>query len=368
MYRYYITRKTPDGLLDYPTESVPNVVENYGKNGSQFDGFEETLWGYVEFEAEISKQDQEAYGLIPGPSPVYYPIDEGMARRSHEMMSFREYVPYSATHSYRRQVDKASMIAHRKKLATDSMYHEKIDNLFASYSRRLAANMNDANRIGMMCPSVMIAGGSNFPVRKKEKQNAASDRNMAEWQEIDGILDRIKSVGTAGISSDDPMAVEKLKLKLRKLEDLQVTMKAANAAIRMKDQAKGDEKLVSLGFTPDQIKELRSPDFAGRIGYPSYALSNNNANIRRIRERIAELEKKKENPADGWEFDGGKVVVNQEVNRLQIIFDDRPDADLRTELKGEGFRWAPSQGAWQRQLTDNAMRAARRIKAIAPVE
>lgn len=60
--------------------------------------------------------------------------------------------------------------------------------------------------------------------------------------------------------------------------------------------------------------------------------------------------------------------MNQGVNRLQIIFDDRPDADLRSELKGEGFRWAPSQGAWQRQLTDNAMRAARRIKAIAPAE
>lgn len=100
--------------------------------------------------------------------------------------------------------------------------------------------------------------------------------------------------------------------------------------------------------------------------YPAYELSNNNANIRRIRQRIAELEAKKENPAEGWEFDGGKVVVNQSMNRLQIVFDDRPDEGLRSELKGEGFRWAPSQGAWQRQLTDNAMRAARRIKAIAP--
>lgn len=52
--------------------------------------------------------------------------------------------------------------------------------------------------------------------------------------------------------------------------------------------------------------------------------------------------------------------------RLQIIFDGKPNADVRTELKGEGFRWAPSQGAWQRQLTDNAMRAARRLKCIAP--
>ena len=248
------------------------------------------------------------------------------------------------------------------------MYHEKIDGLLAAYSRRLAANLNDGYRIGTMCPSVLISGGSNFPVRKKERQNAASDKNMAEWQEINGIIGRIKSVGTGGISSDDPLALDKLKLKLRKLEEFQEEMKAANAAIRMKDPAKGDAKLAELGYSPEDIAKLRATDFCGRIGYPSYQLQNNNANIRRIRQRIAELEKKKENPAEGWEFDGGKVVVNQSVNRLQIIFDDRPDADLRSELKGEGFRWAPSQGAWQRQLTDNAMRAARRIKAIAPAE
>ena len=291
-----------------------------------------------------------------------------MARRAKEMMSFSEYVPGSATWDYRLQVDKASMVAQRQKQRTDPMYHEKIDGLLAAYSRRLAANLNDGYRIGTMCPSVLISGGSNFPVRKKERQNAASDKNMAEWQEINGIIGRIKSVGTGGISSDDPMALDKLKLKLRKLEEFQEEMKAANAAIRMKDPAKGDAKLAELGYSPEDIAKLRAPDFCGRIGYPSYQLQNNNANIRRIRQRIAELEKKKENPAEGWEFDGGKVVVNQGVNRLQIIFDDRPDADLRSELKGEGFRWAPSQGAWQRQLTDNAMRAARRIKAIAPAE
>lgn len=368
MYRYYITRKTPEGVMEYPAATAPNVIESYGQNGSQFEGFTERFWGYVEFEKELPGSDLDAYGLVPGPSPEYHPINENMARRAKEMMSFSEYVPGSATWDYRLQVDKASMVAQRQKQRTDPMYHEKIDGLLAAYSRRLAANLNDGYRIGTMCPSVLISGGSNFPVRKKERQNAASDKNMAEWQEINGIIGSIKSVGTGGISSDDPMALDKLKLKLRKLEELQEEMKAVNAAIRMKNKEAGDAKLAELGYTEEEIVKLRAPDFYGRIGYPAYQLQNNNANIRRIRQRIAELEKKKENPAEGWEFDGGKVVVNQGVNRLQIIFDDRPDADLRSELKGEGFRWAPSQGAWQRQLTENAMRAARRIKAIAPAE
>lgn len=296
----------------------------------------------------------------------YYTINEEAARRANDMNSFRDYKAGSANAEYRRMVDAATELAERQKQRVDPMYHEKIDRLLEIYCRKLAENMNASYSIEARCPSILISGGGNFPVRKKEKQNAARDRNLEEWNYIQGLLDKIRSVGTGGISSDDPQAVEKLEAKLATLEKHQEMMKAANAAIRMKDPAKGDAKLAELGYTPEDIAKLRAPDFCGRIGYPAYELQNNNANIRRIRGRIAELKKRTENTPEGWEFDGGRVVVNTAENRLQIIFDGKPDADIRTELKGEGFRWAPSQGAWQRQLTDNAMRAARRLKCIAP--
>ena len=79
------------------------------------------------------------------------------------------------------------------------------------------------------------------------------------------------------------------------------------------------------------------------------------------------MTRKEQTPFAGWEFDGGKVEINREENRLQVFFEGKPDADTRAELKDGGFRWAPSAGAWQRQLTDNAFRAADTIKAIAPV-
>ena len=298
---------------------------------------------------------------------TYYPINEDAARRAKNMNSFSDYKEGSATASYRSMVDEAAALAERQKARVDPMYHEKIDRLLDLYARKLADNMNASYSIDARCPSILIAGGSNFPVRKKEKQNAARDRNMEEWRRIQGLLDKIKSVGTGGISSDDPKALEKLEAKLAGLEKHQELMKAANAAIRMKDTEKGDKRLAELGYTPEDIKELRTPDFCGRIGYPAFELSNNSANIRRIRQRVEELKKRQTEPTpEGWDFDGGQVVVNTTENRLQIIFDDKPDADLRAELKSEGFRWAPSQGAWQRQLTDNAFRAARRIKQIAP--
>lgn len=296
----------------------------------------------------------------------YHTINEEVARRANDMNSFRDYKAGSATAEYRRMVDAATELAERQKQHVDPMYHEKIDRLLETYCRKLAENMNASYAIDTRCPSIMISGGGNFPVRKKEKQNAARDRNLQEWNYIQGLLDKIRSVGTGGISSDDPQAVEKLEAKLATLEKHQEMMKAANAAIRMKDPVKRDAKLADLGYTPEQITQLIEPDFCGRIGYPAYALQNNNANIRRIRGRIEELKKRSESTLKGWEFDRGRVVVNTTENRLQIIFDGKPDADIRTELKSEGFRWAPSQGAWQRQLTDNAMRAARRLKCIAP--
>lgn len=296
----------------------------------------------------------------------YHTINEEAARRANDMNSFRDYKAGSATAEYRRMVDAATELAERQKQRVDPMYHEKIDRLLEIYCRKLAENMNASCSIEARCPSILISGGGNFPVRKKERQNAARDRNLEEWNYIQGLLDKIRSVGTGGISSDDPQAVEKLEAKLAALEKHQELMKAANVAIRMKDPTEGDAKLAELGYTPEDIAKLREPDFCGRIGYPAYLLQNNNANIRRIRGRIEELKKRTENTPEGWEFDGGRVVVNTTENRLQIIFDGKPDADIRTELKGEGFRWAPSQGAWQRQLTDNAMRAARRLKCIAP--
>ena len=296
----------------------------------------------------------------------YHTINEEAARRANDMNSFRDYKAGSATAEYRRMVDAATELAERQKQRVDPMYHEKIDRLLEIYCRKLAENMNASYSIEARCPSILISGGGNFPVRKKERQNAARDRNLEEWNYIQGLLDKIRSVGTGGISSDDPQAVEKLEAKLAALEKHQELMKAANVAIRMKDPTEGDAKLAELGYTPEDIAKLREPDFCGRIGYPAYLLQNNNANIRRIRGRIEELKKRTENTPEGWEFDGGRVVVNTTENRLQIIFDGKPDADIRTELQGEGFRWAPSQGTWQRQLTANAMRAARRLKCIAP--
>lgn len=291
----------------------------------------------------------------------YYPINEDLARRAKEMVSFDDYRPGTATNRYRSMVDEAAKVAEEQKKKTDPMFHEKIDELLDTYARKLADNLNQHYSIQTRCPSVMVAGGSNFPVAKKQKQNAAADRNMEEFSEIQGIVSKIKSVGMGGISADDPQAVEKLRAKLAKLEEMQATMKAVNAYYRKHGTLDGCEDV-----PPSVLEKLeaamRSPWRTDPKPFPSYQLSNNNATIRSTKARIEELEKKRTEAApEGWTFDGGEVVINTEINRLQIVFDERPDYGLKEELKRHGFRWAPSQGAWQRQLTDNAITAAKKV-------
>ena len=260
----------------------------------------------------------------------YYEINEESARRAHEMMSFRDYVPGSKTAEYRGYVDRAYALA--DEAAKDRP--DEADRIYAladRYAKHLADNLNDESRIGCMCPSIMIAGGSNFPVRKKEKQNAAADRNRQEWNEIQNILEKIKSIryGKDIIKSGDADALEKLQKKLDGLKELQERMKAANAAIRLKDTEKGDARLAELGYTAEQIRELREPDFCGRVGFPSYLLSNNNANIHRIESRIKELTAAKAAETTETEHDGFRVVENTETMRLQLFFDGKPDEATR---------------------------------------
>ena len=297
---------------------------------------------------------------------TYYTINEAAARRAKDMNSFSDYKQGSATAEYRHYVDEAVKIAERQKARTDSMYHEKIDSLLDTYARKLAANMNKGYEIDARVPSILITGGSNFPTRKKEKQNAARDRNMEEWREIEGLLDKIRSTGMGGISADDPQAVQKLEKKLAGLEKSQETMKAVNAYYRKHKTLDGCPHLSPEGIERMKAEMSSSWHYEDKP-YPTWALSNNSAEIRRVKDRIKSLTRQKEIGYVGWEFEGGKVEANTQDNRLQIFFDGKPDAAVREELKGNGFRWSPKAGAWQRQLNDNAYFAANYVKAIAPL-
>lgn len=178
---------------------------------------------------------------------------------------------------------------------------------------------------------------------------------------------RAAGVGTAGVSSDDPDAIAKLEVELTKERSAQERDKRLNQILRRHAKAGPDAQvaaLVYLAISERMARQLVTPDELGRVGIPDYAIKNRGANIRRIEKRIAELRAKAAAPVrEPIVGPGYAIVEDRDANRVQIRFDARPPAATIAVLKSRGFRWAPSENAWQRQASNGAWHAAQSVAA-----
>lgn len=282
-------------------------------------------------------------------------INENLARAAKDANSFSEYVEGSATGQYNAQCARVRELAAERKANVPAERHEELDRLVERYCARLAewTNRNNANEAS--CPSVMISGAGNFPARKKEKQNARRDTLMREWEQIQAIFEKIESYGVGGfpILAGDADAIEKLKEKIAEAEAQQQMMKMRNAYYRKHKTMKGCE-----GISDKLAEQMDAviPTTWYKVPHAGWELTNNLANIKRMKERVAALECEKNTEAKEWDTLGLDltIVENKEQMRLQVIFEGKPSAAVRGILKSAAFHWSPSQNAWQRQLTDNA--------------
>lgn len=138
------------------------------------------------------------------------------------------------------------------------------------------------------------------------------------------------------ISSDDPDAIGKLREKLAGMEAERERIKAANRAAKK----------------------------AGKPIAEAWVLTNLGANIRRVKQRIAELERRAavDAPED---FEIGDVTVSWDEtdNRVKLFSPDPgPNRKARaTTMKSHGFRWARSNGCWQRHASQQAWLTAKSV-------
>jgi hypothetical protein len=157
------------------------------------------------------------------------------------------------------------------------------------------------------------------------------------------------------ISSDDPEAIEKLQGKLEVLESMQQFMKDANKCIKKQDK----EKFLTLDYGTEKLwDKLNTPLSFHGTGYPGYSLTNNNANIRRIRQRIEYLKREATRIPTDQVIKGVRVLENTYVGRLQLIFPDKPSYEIRKQLKKSGFKFSYEENAWQRLLNNAAVYSA----------
>lgn len=258
-------------------------------------------------------------------------IDEAAARRSHDNMSFSDYRPGSATAEYLEICKEAD--------ARASKYpeNEKAQQAAATYKAAMGAWINAHNARGSRHVSSFISGPANYNMRQHEKWLAAEGKG---WEEYAAIKARFESAmhGAANpvIHSADADALEALQDKLSK------ALEEHASYIEYNKQARRD----------------------GTEALPAYVLQNSNGRIKALRDRIALVERMKATEPRRADFPGGHVVENTDAGRTQIIFDDKPEAEMREKLKAQAWKWAPSSGAWQRQLTQNAWYSARQILGI----
>lgn len=303
------------------------------------------------------------------PAARYYEINEDTARNAHYCVHMSDYQPGSATNGYRAAVDEAAALVEARKSKVSPYYHDKLDALLDRYARRLAQWTNDYNRNQASYPSQFISGAGNYNIKKHEKQMSREDTLWKEYDEIKAILNKIEAVGTGAVDLADPHAREMLTDQLQKLQAQLDRNKALNAYYRKHKSFVGFP-----GLTAEAAAKLTA-DFANtcqrcpwvKHPIPDYELTSLRGKIKRVQARLDELDKRTEQaeqPAESTKFSGGEIVRNLEADRLQILFDEKPDEDTRATLKQNGFRWSPRYSAWQRQLTQNAEIAARRALGL----
>ena len=215
--------------------------------------------------------------------------------------------------------------------------------------------------------STAITGGAGIT----EKQISTNEKRMRlqaekselwnqKYDKLHKILEKIaknkpEDLYEEGdiIKSTDTHAIKKLQEKIKAIEAEKDFIKRSEKAV--KEYQRTNDFTVFSKYDIPNDKANEYIDQIKRFGYALLSgLNNKNAEIRRIKERIAILEKNQAKGTDEILIEGGKIVYNGEAQRLQIFFDGIPSKEVREALKANAFKWSPTAKAWQRTLTENA--------------
>lgn len=168
-------------------------------------------------------------------------------------------------------------------------------------------------------------------LRSVEEANKAKEHRLAAAG-LDHALQH-------NIFSDDADALERLAERIAAMEADHAHMKVVNSLYRRKDAA----GLAALGISLESLQARLANELPWcRVPYPGYALSNSSANIRRLKDRIKDIEQRNERAAHA-EANGG-ITVELVGAYATVTFDQKPPRQMIAALKAAGYRWG--RGSW----------------------
>lgn len=198
-----------------------------------------------------------------------------------------------------------------------------------------------------------------YHIKALEKSHNAMRASIEAGKKAEYYADKAESIEhSRAISSDNPDAIALLEEKLKALEAHQAFMKATNNCIRKNNR----EAFLKLeGATEERWLQLTQSNRVHGMGFPSYELTNNNANLKRIKNRIAQLTKDAARTTKTYTIKGITIVENVEANRIQLKFGKKPPEHVRELLRKHGFIYSHTEGANQRFLNNAGIFAAKQF-------
>lgn len=231
---------------------------------------------------------------------------------------------------------------------------EAVARYFKKFEQLLSALISAQSN----CASSFITGGSNFNVPRAERNNnrlRSHEENLKDW--------RIKVVNAYRLKFERAKKTELIqnaggeaalmRLKIEEAKKQHEKNKQGNKEIA---KAKKEGRDISGWLMAEFDIKPHMIDWAMRFGVVS---STATANIRRMEQRLQELEAKEARQESGEQIEkfsgnGWEFVQNNEADRYQFIFEGKPSAEIIALMKKYAFKWSPRFGAWQRQITANA--------------
>lgn len=242
-----------------------------------------------------------------------------------------------------------------KELTADIETVKKHEGDVERYTKKYVSLLSDWLGAQSRCMSTMITGPANFPVARNEKANN-SERNKYEvffnWRAK--AIHAITKPENTDIVKGSEGARAKMEAKLVKLQEQHAQALALNKIMRSKKLTQ-DEKIDKIHAKTKNMERAKVQEFVERGWGFSTSGSTKIRELKKDIEREKKREALKEQGNKHHTINGYNVCENYEINRIQILFDGKPEPEVITKLKSHGFRWSPKNSAWQRQLTNNAI-------------
>jgi hypothetical protein len=213
------------------------------------------------------------------------------------------------------------------------------------------------------CLSAMITGPANFPTTRNRK---AMNAEESAWKEFRAWRERYIKRAFREPTKTPEEEIDDALIKLEKARNAHTLMIEANKIMRRKvsDEEKLKAFAEELELSPVFIDKLMTPDPWNGLGFAPFELTNSNARIKSLEEKVLTMRKRIEN-RDAFEpiaFPGGSIDIQDD--RVVIKHDEKPPRETIDALKARGFHWSPKGHYWCRKHTANALRDAKNICGI----